>query len=516
MEVLLVIVLLVLLVVARPPRVPFWWPLRGAPDPLTPDQANAVTGETADRLREAGRTADALPVRLGPITTPLDTFSKATVLIGVQGCGKSSLVNMLTPDLFELFHLLHGRTRFAFLDVKHELYPRLCALVPAHVPVYQLDPLDARAVVLDYPSVFPTRGEIDQLAHALCPPVAGDQTPFFRNAARMAIALVGYRFLAGQPRASRPWGLLDLCRVLADKRTVRRVLFGDYEGRSFYRATLGPNIKSSGDVFSTIRSVIQPLVVAALAEADEPPRLDLKRFMKEDGVAVLGIPPRASQAVLPVFNVFVRRLVEEALASAHPDDRLFLVLDEIAMLDRGVVEAVVNATCVGRSAGVNVIAATQSVELLEARFAKDQAAAFLASCATVVGFRCASHKSAEYVVGRMGSQEGLIYLRSWSSGPNGGGSGVSEQFQVRPTVLADELLHLPLADPLADELHFVATSPAFGNARATGPFVAATTVATDPAVPKYLPRPSGARSLRPLTPAEFHALGLSRRARPTS
>jgi hypothetical protein len=254
-------------------------------------------------------------------------------------------------------------------------------------------------------------------------------------------------------------------------------------------------------VFSTIRAVVQPLVVSALAEADGPPRLDLKRFLRADGVAVLGVPPRASQAVLPLFNVLVRRLVEEALASSHSDGRLFFVLDEIAMLDRGVVEAVVNATCLGRSAGVNVLAATQSVELLEARFGKDQAAAFLASCATVVGFRAASRKTAEYVVGRMGSQEGLVHLQSWSSGGNGGSHTVSEQLQVRPTVLADELLHLPLADPVADELHFVAASPAFGNARATGPFVAATTVAADPAVPPYLPRSSAAGSLRPLTPA---------------
>jgi len=91
-------------------------------------------------------------------------------------------------------------------------------------------------------------------------------------------------------------------------------------------------------------------------------------------------------------SIFDRRLIEEAQVASTPEDWLFLILDEIAMLDRSVVEAIVIATYLDRSHGIHVIVATQSVELLELKFSADQAQAFLASCATTVAFRCASKK----------------------------------------------------------------------------------------------------------------------------
>ena len=486
----------------------FWNPFRGAPDVSSAAEASAEGDARRAALRGTGRMSDALVVLFGILRVPLEALSKPTILFGVQGTGKTSLLNMILNSLVGLFAHHRGRTRLVFLDVKNELPRRLHAVVPGHVPVHFLNPLDARSCVLDYPRVFAGRSDIDQLAYTICPPVSGDQTPYFRNAARQCLALAIWVLQKHRARATRPWGLYELCAIASDKRLLRRVMYYDYEARSFYRSTLGPNIKSSGDVFSTIRSVIQPLIPAALAELDSPPRLDLKAFLREDGVAVLGVPPTGSQAVLPIFNVFLRRLIEEAQVGGHPEDRLFLVLDEVAMLDRAVVEAVVNATCLGRSHGVHVIAATQSVELLEAKFGSDQAHAFLASCATTVAFRCASRKTAEYVTGRMGNQEGIALLSSWTSGPQGGSSTTTQHLQIRATVLADEILHAPLADPVRDRMTFWAVCPTFGNVKVKTPFVRETTVPADPHYPNVCTRPSGAKALRPLTRSDWAALGL--------
>ena len=92
-------------------------------------------------------------------------------------------------------------------------------------------------------------------------------------------------------KATRGWGLFELCSILSDKKVLRRIIFCDYEALSFCRATLRPNVKSSSDVFSTLRSVIQPLIPAALVELESPSRVNLKTFLQDDGVAVLGIPP---------------------------------------------------------------------------------------------------------------------------------------------------------------------------------------------------------------------------------
>ena len=500
----------------------FWSPFRGAPDVKSTDEANAVSAGRMSVLRSVGQVTNALAVSFGLLRIPLDALSKPTILFGLPGTGKTSLLNIALTSLFALFRLHVGRTRFVFLDVKNELPRRLHAVIPAHVPIHFLNPLDARSSVLDFPTTFATRSDIDQLAYTICPAVAGDQTPYFRNAARQTLALVAAVLQKHRPKASRPWGLFELASIVSDKRLLRRVMFCDYEARSFYRSTLGPDIKSSGDVFSTLRSVIQPLVPAALVELESPSRLNLKTFLRDDGVAVLGVPPTGSQSVLPLFNVFIRRLIEEAQVNSHAEDRLFLVLDEVAMLDRAVVEAVVNATCLGRSHNIHVIAATQSVELLEAKFGSDQAHALLASCATTVAFRCASKKTAEYVVGRMGGQEGIVLLTSWTSGSQPGGSSSSttttQHLQVRATVLADEVLHAPLADPVADAMTFWAVCPVFGTAKVTTPFLRDTTVAADPDYPNISARPPGANGLRPLTPSDWVALGLpvTRRTRPRS
>jgi len=504
----LIIALVVIVTVVRLLlRYEFWSPFRGAPDVNSAAQANAVTDARIDQLTAVGQIGNALSVLFGSIRVPLDALSKPTVIFGLPGGGKTTLINIMLPCLFRLFGIRVGRTRFVFLDVKNELPRRLHALVPSQIPIHYLNPLDARASVLDFPKIFVQRSDIDQLAYTICPTIPGDQNPFFRNGARHAIGLVASVLQKFQPLATRPWGLFELCAILSDKRQLRRVMGYDFEAKSFYKATLGPTIKSGADVFSTIRSVIQPLIPAALAELDTPKRFNLKSFLAEDGIAVLGIPPTGSQAVLPVFNVFIRRLIEEAQTVSHPDDRLVVILDEIAMLDRTVVDSIVTATCVGRSHGIHVLAATQSLELLEAKFGKDQAHAFLASCATTVGFRCGSRNTAEYVVGRMGQQDGIVVLSSRTSSSNGGSRTVGEQLQTRPTVMVEELLHAPLADPLADRMVFFAVSPAFGNAKVTCPFIEATTVEADSTFPNTLPRPAGTRELRPLTRSDLSALG---------
>lgn len=492
---LLVIIVVVIVVWIACQRPRFWTVLRGAPTVITGNQANALMN------------AKGISLILGMLRVPLHVFSKPTIFFGLPGSGKTSLINMMLPALMKLFSAYSGRTRIVLLDIKNELPSRLHAITPNNVPIHLLNPLEMRAPVLDFPTLFTSRSDIEQLAHSICPPLPGDQTPFFRSAARQTISLVGHVLQKHQPKATTPWGLHQLCAILADKKMLRRVMDCDFEAKTFYAATLGPRIKSAGDVFSTIRSVIQPLVSASLVELNNPHRFYLKSFLRSDGIAILGMPPTGSQAVLPLYNVFLRRLIEEAQLNSHPDDRLFIILDEIAMLDRGIVDAIVKAACIGRSHGLHILAATQSVELMESEFGRDKSHAFLASCATTVGLRCGSLQTAEYVTGRMGKQEGLVLLTSWTQAQQSS-TTTSQQLHMRPTVLAEELLHLPLADPDKDLLTFYAVSPAFGNVKVNCPFIKQTTVVCDSNFPNVLPRSLQGHELRPLTDAQWKALGL--------
>ena len=503
-----VILLVILFSLSR--RSSFWTPLRGAPTLKSADQANTVTDKRIRLLHSVGQVSNALAVRLGNIRFPLEVLSKPTVILGLPGTGKTSLINMMLPSLFALFEIKVGRTRFVILDVKNETPGRLNALLPGHIPIYFLNPLDTRATPLDYPKMFADRGDINQLAHTICPPTAGDQSPYFRDTARQCIALVIMVMQAHGPNASKPWGLFDLICILSDKRLLRHVMKQNFEAWSFYKATLATDNKASADVFGTIRSVIQPLVPAALAELDARDRFDMQSFLRGDGVAVLGVPSKGSQSVLPIYNVIIRRLIEEAQTISHPDDRLFIILDEIAMLDKSVVDAIIKATCVGRSHGIHVISATQSVELLESQFGEKEAQAFLASCANTIGFRC-SRKTADFVVGLCGNQEGIMLLSSVTSNKDGRSTTVTEHFKTLPTLMAEQLTHAPLADPIHDSMTFVVVSPSFETAYVVCPFMSETTVALDATFPNTSPRLTGAGGLRPLTLSDFEALGFPKR-----
>lgn len=202
----------------------FWTPFRGAPDVKPAADANAASDGRMSLLMSVGQASNALAVSFGLLRVPLETLSKPTVLFGLPGTGKTSLLNLMLNSLTGLFRLHAGRTRFVFLDVKNELPRRLHALIPPNVPVHFLNPLDARSSVLDCPRIFATRSDIDQLAHSVCPPVPGDQTPFFRNAARQTLALVAWVLQKHHPKATRPWGLFELCAIVSDKRLLRRVL----------------------------------------------------------------------------------------------------------------------------------------------------------------------------------------------------------------------------------------------------------------------------------------------------
>ena len=503
-------VILLAIIIGLSRRSKFWTPLRGAPTPKSADQANAVTDNRIRLLHSIGQACHAIAVRLGSIRFPLEVLSKPTIILGLPGTGKTSLINMMLPSLFSLFGIKVGRTRFVILDVKNESPGRLNALLPGHIPISFMNPLDTRATPLDYPKMFADRSDINQLAHTICPPTPGDQTPYFRDAARQCIALVVMVLQAHRPKASKPWGLFELICILSDKKLLRRVMNRNFEARSYYKATLSAKNKVAADVFGTIRSVIQPLVPAALAELDARDRFDMHAFLRSDGVAVLGVPPKGSQSVLPIYSVIIRRLIEEAQTISHPDDRLFLILDEVAMLDKSVVDAIIKATCVGRSHGIHVISATQSVELLESQFGEKEARAFLASCANTIGFRC-SRKTADFVVGLCGNQEGIMLLSSVTSTKDGRSTTITEHFMTLPTVMAEQLTHAPLADPIRDSMTFVAVSPSFETAFVVCPFIEETTVAIDATFPNTSHRLTGAGGLRPLTPSDFEALGFPRR-----
>ena len=90
------------------------------------------------------------------------------------------------------------------------------------------------------------------------------------------------------------------------------------------------------------------------------------------------------------------------------------------------------------------------------------------------------------------------------------------QKKTKGLVLADEVLHAPLADPVADLMTFWIVCPTIGNAVVTTSFIQESSVATDPNYPNLCTRPASGNGLRPLTKSDWVALGLPLNRRTTN
>jgi hypothetical protein len=489
------------------PRFKRWRPFAGAPDVGSAEDAAGYARWRAKCLIAAGKADDATLVNLGGIGVPIETLNQPVALVGAPKTGKSAEGVMLYWSLRELMDRKPGRTRIVWLDVKNERPSFLHATLPEGVPLYVLNPLDRRSMPIDWSGC--NRSEAWQLAFALVPPVESDNAPFFRNWARLLLWSTIFVFLTFARRARRRWLLADALAVCADERCLKSVLSLSHETRSLYRAALRKSARSSGDVFSTLRSIVQEFADVAIAERQAPePRFDIRRFLREDAVAVLGLTPTGSQAVLPIYAVLLQRLIEEARMNADPTDRLILLLDEVALLGPRFIDTLLAAGCIGRSSGVHVITTTQSVEFLRSSLGAAKADAFLASCETLLAHRAASRATAEYCAGRFGEQKGyLTTVTDTFSNPHGSTSYV-ETVTALPTVMPETILHLPLADPEADAIEYVAVSPVYGPIHVRTRFTAAAATPQAGDFPNYDPRRLGSTQMPRFTLKDAEDLGL--------
>jgi len=134
MEIVLVIVAIVILcnVLGRDR---FWNPFRGAPNVSTAGQANAVTNRRISQLLAIGQIGNALIVVWGKIRVQLEVLSKPTIIFGLPGAGKTTLINLMMPGLFDVNLVQIGGPRHHQVDVGHLFPPRHQTLVRDRIPI---------------------------------------------------------------------------------------------------------------------------------------------------------------------------------------------------------------------------------------------------------------------------------------------------------------------------------------------------------------------------------------------
>ena len=125
-----------------------------------------------------------------------------------------------------------------------------------------------------------------------------------------------------------------------------------------------------------------------------------RQFLRR-GVGALFVEYDITRAATPAYQVIVDAFLKEALAGRRPASNTYVVIDELAMLPH--LLFLENALSFGRSQGVKVVAAVQSVEQLFDAYGRDAAAALVSGFQTLVCFRPSDEATRAVVRERCGS-----------------------------------------------------------------------------------------------------------------
>lgn len=450
---------------------------------------------------------------------PNDAAHLGTLLVGVPGTGKTVVATGMVSSLCRRFDRSDRRRlrrragerlrlRLVIFDAKNEWPAKVHRLLPPWVPVYQLNPLDAArgvrwAVADDVRSV----AEALQLASGVAPDRTNDPNGFFTRASRNALTDLALVLLL---TAGKRWRAGHLAALTRNQRLLAAVL----RSHPITRDTAAQMLRgrSGKDVLATIGTFVNALVPAFSGWDRCAGTVSIRQFLDEEAVLILGWDDGVSDALSPLYTLFLRLLIDRVLLNADPTDRTWLFLDELGLL--GKLDALPRAVYRGRSSALCVTAGVQDVNTLDRIYGRDMAREILASLQTKVFFRLGSKESAEFAAGAIGKQEVRRWLRSYSHTRSGNGgsstTGLQEQIAERYAVMPDELLHLPLADPVADRLTGYLLSPFVGGtARFEVPFLAsARASAGDPSFENYRRRDAADQLPLPLSPADVEALGV--------
>lgn len=137
--------------------------------------------------------------------------------------------------------------------------------------------------------------------------------------------------------------------------------------------------------------------LCGFAEAGELSMLDLER-QRGGRVVFLQYDLTAGGAADSCYGLLVDLYLTGLMSGRHRRGRLYLALDEIALLGRETPEALLRALNFGRGIGLGgVFIGAQSLAQLEGMFGKEQLGALLAGCQTRLCFRTEDETSRAFV-----------------------------------------------------------------------------------------------------------------------
>jgi type IV secretory pathway TraG/TraD family ATPase VirD4 len=384
----------------------------------------------------------------GSVEIPLSQLVTHAMVIGSAGSGKSLTLNLIMQAALPLILPAGSEQRRGVLfDAKHNALSLVTGIANFCADVKILNPFDRRVCRYDLAADFTTMTGAQALGQTLIPPPKANEhaDPFFHAAAEGMVTAVTMAFINNAPGN---WGLADMVRAFANQQTLTAVISSD-EQAQMYAATLGSEKTSANILSSVCVELLKFAPLAALWE-NATETVSVREWMNGGQLWVLGQNQESPVTMSALNRVILGRmsqclLTEGDVRDLHP--RTFLFLDELQSFHLDYLESLVEQ---GRSKGICVVGAFQSIQAMYKQYGKETTDAMLGQIRHKGFLKLSDSVTAEWASQQFGEAElkrtqgttkfntGAAGLVVWSDRTGG-----SQTIQQTRRVLPSEIMHVP-------------------------------------------------------------------------
>lgn len=320
------------------------------------------------RATERNQQEPGKKVTWGGITIPDKTNF---LFVGQSRSGKTQLIRQLMSDVFSRFGK-GSNERAIIYDASTELISFLYGLIGDRIPIYILNPLDARCTPWNMAVDIPDAEVALNLGMILFPKGerGSPKDAFFSEApATLFSGLANSFILTNEERVKRgeekiEWTLRDICVALIDEEDGKALLKKRWDTKPALSYLDNANFDVKRGI---VNKITQLSSVAARWHHSQRKSVSLKEFVESKDSAILVLGGSSSDIVVGALNrVIFEKLGALLLAQSvesETDARTWLFMDEFA--DLGKMEIIGKMLSMGLKKGIRVVAAYQNIAGVE-------------------------------------------------------------------------------------------------------------------------------------------------------
>jgi type IV secretory pathway TraG/TraD family ATPase VirD4 len=379
---------------------------------------------------------------------PITEAPKHFMILGAVGSGKTTAIELFLQSLAPRFRA--GRStpeHLIIFDAQRDILPTLASygLGPDQENVWILNPFDDRCAVWNLADAAQRPAMARYIATMLVPQEEKSSAPFYASAARDLLTYVIWGL--NRIQANR-WALRDLLCAADSKERIEAVTARHPRAKRLAASILNDDKHAFG-VLSTLTTKLSRFEEVAGLWHSRPlaRQFSVPEFLNKPGVLVLGWDPVLNESLWPINAIVLQALADEILRGPrHRLPRHWFVFDEFRAMEKA--DAVLRLLNRGRSKGVSVLIALQSIEGLIDVYGPHKAQDILSACAHKTVLHLGDPKSAAWAEEYFGKIRRTERTFSENFGGKDGPTGsIQYKLEDRPALLASYFMSLPFTGP---------------------------------------------------------------------